>query len=219
LSLLARACVRAPCTATLCSMRRGALTLILALLFLSPTAALATGSTCNGLPWGAADPCLTLTPSSGPDGTRVQISGRVRGPVPEFLTDRQFHGLLGEVGRRTGGPECEVGAGAEDYQLAIDRNGNVRGSFKVAARGLADCHQTDRRHVYEPGPYVLWSGCHACGFAVFRLTSAGPRSLPYTGTVPITALALAGLCLVTTGLGLTWLGRSPVGVRHECLGT
>jgi hypothetical protein len=158
------------------------------------------------------DPCLTLTPSSGPVGTHVRISGTITHDLSNWRSqfdNPAYFALIREFAHGfPGGPsECEllIGGDAGQVHLAID--GRVTGSFIVGASG--SCFQRDStEYPTQPGTYRLSVGCHACPLANFAVTSGG---LPFTGR-PTRWEVAAGLLLLLTGSALMLAGRrqSPI---------
>jgi hypothetical protein len=140
------------------------------------------------------------TPSSGPVGTRVRITGRITDDLATWQTyfrDPGYFDLLrnATVGVPAG---CELLVHAEQESIRMDAAGQVSGSFVVGSTG--GCFQRGRSYAPGAGQYDLAIGCHACGVATFRITG-----LPSTGR-PVAPVAAAGLAAVAAGTALLWLG-------------
>jgi hypothetical protein len=150
-------------------------------------------------------PQLTLRPASGPVGTYVTISGQlnpeqVRANEPYFQHPAYFN-LITDVWADcakaphaypydcSAGPAslagCELIVGVIHPLISLDTaTGRVSGSFTVGGEGT--CFQdrpTEHPQATLPGRYDVAIGCHACSFALFRVTgSPAPTS---TSTAPV----------------------------------
>jgi hypothetical protein len=136
---------------------------------------------------------LKLRPASGPVGTYVTISGQfdreqVRANEPEFQHPAYFNLITDVHADCAKAPhaaypfDCSTGpASLAGCELVVDltrplisldtATGRVSGSFTVGGEGT--CFQgqpTEHPQAALPGRYVLAIGCHACSFALFRVT-------------------------------------------------
>jgi hypothetical protein len=167
----------------------------------------------------SSTPTLTLTPSMGPPGTHVTISGQLTATqIPvwapmlttsgifELLTDLSATCAPASGFRCTPGPAnlqgCELTGVATEETIQLDTStGTVTGSFVVGSTGT--CVQSDpdaATHSAPPGVYALAIGCGACQVATFTLTKPA-ATLPATG-FPIVTASLWGAALLAAGLVL-----------------
>jgi hypothetical protein len=176
------------------AMALAVVSLLLVFLAGAQTPALAAANCPDSAP---TDPCLTLTPSSGPVGTQVQISGRIthdRGTVRRQFHHPSYFGLIHDF---TGGfpghaGECELLVGTDPSQIHLAADGRVTGSFVVGSSG--SCFQEDGTHATQPARYDLSVGCHACSVASFQVT----ETLPFTGW-PLGWLPAAAVLMILSG--------------------
>lgn len=169
-------------------------------------AAEAESATCSGQTWDPNNPCLTLTPSVGPVGTRVVVTG-------ELAVDTgQWRSLLrsnqaGLTAIAVPGARCLLeGGGIANFHAHVSAEGKVRGHFRVVG-GRQGCHQSSGTDTFRPGVYAVEVGCGGCQVAVFRidppatdLAFSGPRP-------PVVPVTLAGLALIAVGVALVVAGR------------
>lgn len=123
-------------------------------------------------------PKLILSPSSGPPGTRVNLSGYCFTGDHTYYDPDSAYGLflinpaqdLSEPELvSNGGPDCELVAGTEPHRLIVHDDGTAEGYLTIPARG--GCFQEDRTEAVSPGDYYVGLGCHTCfGLARFRVT-------------------------------------------------
>lgn len=156
------------------------------------------------------NPSLTLTPGSGPVGTRVQISGQLQ---PSQVSP--WVGLFEHPGYFNLEAPSLPGCGDLIVDLANptisveSASLRVTGSFAVGGSGA--CFQSNGlRHRTVPGSYVLIVGCHACSVGSFTVRAsalpANGSTLPNTGFHSTAPVAL-GSFLVATGLLLVVSSR------------
>lgn len=142
---------------------------------------------------------LKLRPASGPVGTYVTISGQfdreqVRTNEPELQHPAYFNLITDVWADCAKAPhaypyDCSIGsASLAGCELIIDlihphisldtATGRVSGSFAVGGEGTCFQDQpTEHPQATLPGRYFLAIGCHACSFALFRVTgSPVPKS-------------------------------------------
>jgi hypothetical protein len=179
-----------------------AISLLFAGLAVTPSPARAAPNCPGSAP---TDPCLTLTPGSGPVGTHVRVTGRITRDLANvrdqfhnpsyFALIHEFdHGFPGHPG------ECELLVGAGPFHLHLTASGLVSGSFIVGKSG--GCFQEDGSDPTQPGRYGLVVGCHACTVASFQITGG----LPFTGE-PTGWLATAGLLMLVCGSAIVLSAR------------
>lgn len=123
--------------------------------------------TCADQHGSYGGPHVWAVPDHGPPGTRVTIVG-------DCFKSRDWnfgYGIF--LIRHFFKPqECEVIAGADPFELEVDRQGRSQGFFTVPSRGGCFQHDYDRR--VTPGVYRIGIGCHACATAAaFRVTRSG----------------------------------------------
>ena len=157
-----------------------------------------------------ADPSLVLTPSSGPVGTRVQISGQLQASQASLwigLFERPGYFNL-EWPNLPGCGDLIVDLG--NPTISIEPTSmRVTGSFTVGSSG--GCFQSNGLlHSTVPGSYLLIIGCHVCSVRSFTVTASGSTttgsSLPSTGFHATAPIALASF-LTATGLLLVATSR------------
>jgi hypothetical protein len=179
---------------------------LLATSSIRPTSstASAAATSCYGIPAGV--PCLTATPSAGPVGTRILLSGSVAGYDRQWrrLLNTDFIGLIRDVGPSPHYPiGCEILAGAGHPVLRVTRSGRVIDTAPLVVTRRGSCNQTDLHHQVTPGTYHIFVGCFTCDVAVFRVTrSSPPPTLAGTGG-SIALASAAGLVLLGFGIYLS----------------
>ena len=150
---------------------------------------------------------FTLSPSSGPPGTRVQFEGDVPVDSADFSTyqDPQFAYGLDALDVATNPPGCNLIVEIEQVSKTVTATGHITGSFVVGHQGGCFMSDTDRGpQPARPGVYEVLLGCHGCTAAgTFTITSA---SLARTG-VHVHPPAIIGALLVVLGLTLETLLR------------
>jgi hypothetical protein len=161
----------------------------------------AESGTCSGQAWDPNNPCFTLTPSFGPVGTRVVVTGELT------VNNSQWRSLLrsnqaGLTALAVPGAGCLLeGGGIADFQAHVNAEGMVRGHFTVVG-GRQGCHQSSGRDAFRPGVYAVEVGCSVCQVAVFRIAPSATR-LAFSGPrPPVVPATLAGLALIAVGVAL-----------------
>ena len=154
---------------------------------------------------GPDSPCLTLTPSSGPVGTTVRISGHIHSDIQSWrqaFRDPGYFALVSDFAQGFPGHpgECELLVGGDGGKARVSRDGAVKGAFVVG--GTGSCFQQSGRYATQPGRYYLSIGCHACQVAVFDVSA----SLPFTGSWTVWQMQLTGLLLLL-GAAFVLAGR------------
>ena len=151
----------------------------------------------GGLPGGPR--ALTVTPSSGPVGTKVTVTGSNCNPgSTSASTDLVFQSGQGGT------------VGAVDFgDIPTDRQGRFRTTVTVPAR--LDPLQGIGGGPTRPGTYQFTTRPPACA-GTFTVTSSSPGPADPPGTLPFTGshtplLLAVGGGLVAAGLGLVLLVR------------
>jgi len=149
----------------------------------------------TGMAPAAADSGVVLSPTSGPIGTVVQVSGFVP-PATRGNDTHPSHGLYADISR-----DCELEVDTASDHLTVDtKTGAVSGSFVILGHGT--CRMTDDAPRPVPaGKYELWIGCTACGVASFTITRGS--ALPFTGA-PVWLLLIAGIAAIVAGTAMHW---------------
>jgi hypothetical protein len=151
----------------------------------------------GGLPGGPR--ALTVTPSSGPVGTKVTVAGS--NCNPGSTSARTYLEFQSGEGGTVGG----VGFG----EIPTDRQGRFRTTVTVPAH--LDPLQGIGGGPTRPGTYHFTTRPPACAGS-FTVTSSSPGPVGPPGTLPFTGshaplLLAIGSGLLLTGAGLVLLGR------------
>ena len=125
------------------------------------------------LPWPPWPPPLTVTPASGPVGTRIHVEGDgFIGPQWQNLPSVSGgggYGLFLTTSLNSGGTYCDFIAGMEST-LEVRSDGHLVADFTVPSDG--GCFQTERRDPVTPRQYAIGLGCHVCQVGTFTVTGA-----------------------------------------------
>jgi hypothetical protein len=181
-----------------------------------PSSASTPPTRCHGVPEPAEDPCLTATPSSGPVGTRILLSGNltINDPWLRRVLNTDFIGLIRDVEPSPRHPlGCEIIAGGGHPVLRVTRSGRVLDAVPLIVSGRGSCDHFDRHHDVTPGTYEIFAGCFTCDVAVFRVTRDSPP-LASTGA-PIATGAAVGILLIALGACLLLCSRRTPPRRHQ----
>lgn len=136
---------------------------------------------------------LVVTPSSGPPGTTVTLSGTVPASQRDaYLTAP--HVLWFEMNVNAGTFQL-----SDEGTVSMDGAGNLVATFTVPASGEYLRSVPDAlRHPAFAGRYHLTFPCHACDTGASFTITATAQSLPVTGK-HAEALALLGATLLSVG--------------------
>ena len=133
---------------------------------------------CASESWPRGRPRVTLVPSHGRPGARIDVVGHCF--TSPFWRGKKASSGYG-IGLSTrldseGNPDpelrksrCDLVAG-KTGTFEIDSGGRMRGRFVVPGRGR--CAQTKEGHRIGPGRYDVIVGCRRCAVARFRVTTA-----------------------------------------------
>lgn len=150
----------------------------------------------------AAASGFSITPTAGPPGTMITITGTV--PVAEraqYLTPPSRLWL-----------QLNVNGGTfqlfDDGTVTVDPAGNLVATFHVPETGDYIQGKPDALfHPAIPGTYTVSFPCHACSLGLtFTVTTTSAPPMAVTGQRDGTLTAIAVLLLVV-GAGAMYLGR------------
>ena len=147
---------------------------------------------------------FTLSPTSGPPGTRVRFEGNVPVDSPDFSTYQspQFAHGLDPLDVPTNPSDCNLIVDIQQVNKVVTDDGHITGSFVVGRQGGCFMSDTDLGpQPARPGVYAVLLGCHACTPAgTFTITSPA-LARTGTGTLPTivsrTGLIIIGVALVS----------------------
>lgn len=119
------------------------------------------------IPYAGTTVRFTMSPISGPIGTRVHVSGQgfTGAAGDEARAHSYFFALVG----LPNGPGCELIAPSVDPQVSIDLAGNLTGSFSIPSRGSC-FQQSGSARPLPPGSYYITLGSHSDSLAQFAVT-------------------------------------------------
>jgi hypothetical protein len=158
--------------------------------------------------------CFTASPSSGPPGTVVHMTGAIpRGHIHYWAqVFNDPHVLRGLAGGDS--PLCPVSVPAQQFHEHLDlRTGRMDVSFVVGRTGRCSppagsrITAAMRRFRGVPaGRYVFELGSLSTDVGLFTVTTSGGSSLPFSGG-DLAAEMWLGSMIIAVGVGTSLLGR------------
>jgi hypothetical protein len=139
-------------------------------------------------------PTFTVSPESGPVGTRVHFDGNVDASQIDLYRNAAGQGLWGSAP-----PDCAILVDFKQFHIDVADDGHATGSF-VVGDSLSGCNMNTEATPPSTVPAVTYTVtlvAHCCPEAQFRITAG--EALARTGASDL-PLLLLGLALIALGL-------------------